>query len=151
MRNRASDSTTPTSLPLPSAEFQISPLPGEPSESDSWVWFVTEKGLRASGAISMRAAAIHLRQMAAELEKAARLLCQDVPTPSNGSGTASPEHVGAPPPQVFRRLTVCGQYQREHRVPVLRLSGKWLRQVGFDLGQKVQVKVDDRRLTICAE
>ena len=68
MRNRASDSTTPSSLPLPSAEYPICPLPGEPSESDSWVWFVTEKGLRASGANSMRAAAADLRRTAAEFE-----------------------------------------------------------------------------------
>ncbi len=144
MRNRATDSTTPASLPLPAAESPIHPLPGEPSVSDSWVWLVTEKGLRASGAISMRAAAADLRRMAAELEKAAQRLDQDMPSPSNGSGTATT-------PMVFRRLTVCGQYQKEHQVPALRLAGKWLRRAGFDLGQKVQVKVDERRLTICAE
>ena len=144
MRNRASDSTTPSPLPLPAAESPIRPLPGEPSVSDSWVWLVTEKGLRASGAISMRAAAADLHRMAAELEKAAQRLDQDIPAPSNGSDTATT-------PMVFRRLTVCGQYQKEHQVPALRLAGKWLRQAGFDLGQKVQVKVDERRLTICAE
>ncbi len=77
---------------------------------------------------------------------------------TNGSGSTSDPsgalaaHVsGATPPQVFRRITVCGQYRDEHQVPSLRLAGKWLRKAGFDLGQKVQVKVDDRRLTICAE
>ena len=153
MRNRATDSTTPASLPLPAAESPICPLPGKPSESDSWVWLVTEKGLRASGAISMRAAAADLRRMAAELEKAAGRLDQQVPlgppsggrpAPSNGSGTATT-------PMIFRRLTVCGQYQKEHQVPALRLAGKWLRHAGFDLGQKVQVQVTERRLTICAE
>ena len=153
MRNRTPDSSTPSSLPLPSAEFPICPLPGEPSESDSWVWFVTEKGLRASGATTMKAVAANLRRTAAELEKAAERLDQQVslgppsggrPAPSNGSGATTT-------PLIFRRLTVCGQYQKEHRVPALRLSGKWMRQAGFDLGQKVQVQVDDRRLTICAE
>ncbi len=134
MRSRTPDSNTPSSA-LDSA--------------DGWVWFVTEKGLRASGANRMKAAAAELRQTAADLEKAARRLDQDMPAPSNGSGPTV--DTGATPPQVFRRFTVCGQYQNQHRVPALRLSGKWLRQAGFDLGQKVQVKVDQYRLTICAE
>ena len=140
MRDRTPDSTTPSSA-LESA--------------DCLVWFVTEKGLRASGAASMRAAATELRQTAAKLEKAARRLGQDMAPPANGSG-ATPDALtacasGAAAPQVFRRLTVCGQYQNQHQVPALRIAGKWLRQAGFDLGQKVQVKVDQRRLTICAE
>ncbi len=110
---------------------------------------MTEKGLRSSGAASMKAAAADLRQTAVELEKAARRLRQDPSPPSSDAGGASTS--GATPPQVFRRITVCGQYQKEHQVPALRLSGKWLRQAGFDLGQKVQVRVDDRRLTLCAE
>ncbi len=133
MRNRTLDSTTPAST-LDSA--------------DGWVWFVTEKGLRASGVTSMKAAAADLRQTAAELEKAARRLGQDIPAPSNGSGATSD---GVTPPQVFRRFTVCGQYRDQHQVPALRLTGKWLRQAGFDLGQKVQVQVNSGRLTICAE
>ena len=91
----------------------------------------------------MRAAATSLRQTAAELEKAAKRLSQDMPAPSNGAEEASP--------QVFRRGTVCGRYRNENRVPDLRLSGKWLRHAGFELGQKYQVKVDAGRLTICAE
>ena len=143
MRNRTPDSTTPSSA-LDSA--------------DCWVWFVTEKGLRASGAASMKAAAAELRQTAAELEKAARRLGQDMPAPTNGSGATSDAGgalaacaSGAAAPQVFRRLTVCGQYQNQHEVPALRLAGKWMRQAGFDLGQKVQVKVYQRQLTIRAE
>ncbi len=134
MRNRTLNSTT---------------LPSSLDSAESWVWFVTEKGLRASGATSMRAAAAELRQTAAELEKAARCLDQDLPTPPSGSDAVS--DVGVAPPQVFRRFTVCGQYQNQHQVPALRFAGKWLRQAGFDLGQKVQVKVDSGRLTVCAE
>ncbi len=145
MRNRTPDSTT-------------SPAP---DSADGWVWFVTEKGLRASGVTSMKAAAAELRQTAAELEKASRRLRQDIPAPSDGSdgsdatagdgGALTVDASGAMPPQVFRRFTVCGQYRNQHQVPALRLAGKWLRQAGFDLGQKVAVKVDQRRLTICAE
>ncbi len=133
MRNRTPDSSTP---------------PPTLDSADGWVWFVTEKGLRASGATSMKAAAAELRQTAAELETAARRLGQDMTPPSNGAGATSD---GATSPQVFRRITVCGQYRNQHQVPALRLAGKWLRQAGFDLGQKVQVKVDQQRLTICAE
>ncbi len=80
--------------------------------------------------------------------------------PTNGSGTATSEHTGVTQPGVtpkggkrnfVRRLTVCGRYQKEHRVPTLRLSGKWMRNAGFELGQKVQVQIAERRLTICAE
>ena len=134
MRDRTPDSTTPSSA-LDSA--------------DCWVWFVTEKGLRASGAASMMAAAAELRQTAAELEKAAGRLGQDLSAPSNGSGAGSGG--GGAPPQVFRRFTVSRQYHDQHQVPALRFAGKWLRQAGFDLGQKVQVKVDAGRLTVCAE
>ena len=133
MRNRPPDSTTPSSTL---------------ESDDCWVYFITEKGMRASGAASMKAAAADLRQTAVELEQAARRLARDMPAPSNGSGATA--DAGAPP-QVFRRLTVCGQYQNQHQVPAIRIAGKWLRQAGFDLGQKIQVKVDQRQLTICAE
>jgi toxic protein SymE len=32
--------------------------------------------------------------------------------------------------------------------PVLRLSGRWLQQAGFDIGQRVRVRVDAGRLVI---
>ena len=69
MRNRTLDSTTPSSTL---------------DSDDCWVWFVTEKGLRASGATSMKAAAADLRQMAVDLEKSARRLNQDMSAAPNG-------------------------------------------------------------------
>ncbi|MCP3996145.1 MAG: type I toxin-antitoxin system SymE family toxin [bacterium] len=135
MRSRTLDSTT-----APAAAPSDSPL----ESPDCWVYFVTEKGLRASGAASMKAAATGLRQTAIELEKAARRLKADVPATANGSD-------GTAPARVFRRGTVCGRYQRDNRVPDLRLSGKWLRQAGFELGRKYQVEVGQGRLTICVE
>ncbi len=127
MRNRTPDSTTPSST-LESA--------------DCWVWFVTEKGLRASGAASMKAAAAELRQTAAELEKAARRLGQDMAAPPNGSGAtpdaggalaayaSGAQHSrlrasGATAPQVFRRLTVCGQYQLPRESECLALEPRF--------------------------
>ncbi len=106
----------------------------------------------------MKAAAAELRQTAAELEKAARRLGQDMAAPPNGSGATSDAGgalatyaSGTVAPQVFRRLTVCGQYQNQHQVPALRLAGKWLRHACFDLGHKVQGRVAQRQLAICAE
>ena len=104
MRNRTPDSTTPS----PAQRL-----------ADCRVWFITERGMRASGAERMKAAAAKLRKTAAELEKAARCLDQDRPAPSNGSGATSGAGMAG-----FRRITVCGQYQNEHRVPALRLAGK---------------------------
>ena len=84
-------------------------------------YFITERGLRASGAASMRAAAKNLCRTAAELDKSAKRLDQEMAAPTNGSDPAS----GATPPRVFRRGTVCGRYRDQHRVPALGLSGKW--------------------------
>ena len=50
-----------------------------------------------------------------------------------------------------RRLaTICGRWQETGRVPDLRLSGKWLREAGFDLGQRFEVEVEAGKLTIRA-
>ena len=130
MRSRTPDSTTP-----------LDPTPLDPA--DCWVYTVTEKGLRACGNASMKAAAKSLRATAAELEKAARQLIQEVPAPANVSDDT--------PPLGFRRGTVCGRFRAEVRVPDLRLSGKWLVRAGFDLGQKYRVKVNEGQLTIRAE
>ncbi len=134
MRNRTPDSNT--RLARPAA--------GEPLEStDPWVYFVTEKGLRASGAARMMAASASLRQTAGELEKAAMRLNQEVPAAADGSQDT--------PARMLRRGTVCGRYRNEHRVPDVRLSGKWLRRAGFELGRKYQVRVEDGQLTIRLE
>ena len=145
MRNRTADSSTPTlpptgqtTLPGPQAEGD------EGSESaDSMVWVITDKGLRASGAASMRSTATGLRRFAGDLVKAARRLDQDVLLRPSGTGESAPS---------LRRATIT--YRRckgDELLPELRLGGKWLRRAGFDLGQKVQVKVDAGRLTIYAE
>ena len=75
--------------------------------TDCRVWFVTEKDLRTTGTASMKAAATDLRQTATELEKAARRPGCDRPASSNGSG--------ATPPEVFGRMTVRGQAQKQHQ------------------------------------
>ncbi len=40
-----------------------------------------------------------------------------------------------------RSLTVCGRWSGTARIPDLRLSGWWLREAGFDLGQACEVEV----------
>ncbi len=134
MRNRALDSTT-SSTPSPS------PAPVAPD--DSWFWFITEKGLRASGAANMKSTAASLRAMAAELEQAAKRLAQEVPAPPNGAEKA--------PVRDLRIGKVCYRYRKEQQVPDLRRGGRWLERAGFDLGQRYQVTVRDGQLTIHAE
>ncbi len=59
MRNRTSDCTTPSAQPSSPELHQ---------DADSWLWFITEKGLRAEGTASMKSTAASLRATAAELE-----------------------------------------------------------------------------------
>jgi len=49
-----------------------------------------------------------------------------------------------------RPLTVCGRQQAGRRVPDIRLSGLWLKNAGFDLGQELEVEVEAGALTIRA-
>ncbi len=134
MRNRNLDSTTRS--PRPSSPEPL-------ATADSWLWFITEKGLRASGAASMRATAANLRANAAELEKAAGLLSQEMPAPAEGNGET--------PTLELRRGTVCYRYRKENQVPDLRLSGRWLERAGFDRGRKFHVQVHSGRLTLRVE
>jgi type I toxin-antitoxin system toxin SymE len=46
--------------------------------------------------------------------------------------------------------TICGCWQETGRVPALRLSGKWLREAGFDVGQEFEVEIEAGKLTIRA-
>jgi hypothetical protein len=41
-----------------------------------------------------------------------------------------------------------GRWPRPSEVPYLRLRGYWLQQAGFSAGQRVEVYVDDRCITI---
>ena len=59
--------------------------------------------------------------------------------------------------QPTRRLTLTysaydhhrdGQWTGSCRYPMLRLSGLWLQRAGFDIGQRVQVRVHAGRLEI---
>jgi len=48
-----------------------------------------------------------------------------------------------------RRLgTVSRRHLRGERLPLIRLSGKWLRAAGFDLGQEFEVKIAEGRLVL---
>ena len=48
-----------------------------------------------------------------------------------------------------RRLATISHCTRgSQRLPLLRLSGNWLREAGFDLGQEYEVEVGEGRLTL---
>ncbi len=134
MRNRTPDCTT----------LAANPSSSEPlGDADSWLWFITEKGLRAEGSASMRSTAASLRACAAELEKAARRLDQEMP--------ALTEENGETPVLDCRRGTVCYRYRNESQVADLRLSGRWLERAGYDRGRKFQVQVHAGRITLRLE
>ncbi len=135
MRNRTPDCTTPSAQPS-------SPEPHQ--DADSWLWFITEKGLRAEGSASMRSTAANLRASATELEKAARRLAQEMPAPTT-------EENGETPVLDCRRGTVCYRYRNESQVADLRLSGRWLERAGFDRGRKFHVRVHPGRITLRLE
>lgn len=44
--------------------------------------------------------------------------------------------------------TISYRWRNEKQFPLLRLSGDWLREAGFDLGQHFQITVNDRQLII---
>lgn len=56
-----------------------------------------------------------------------------------------------------RRLTIGCQYYEQRRndewrpprtVPALRLSGDWLQRAGFEIGEKVRLRITGRKITI---
>lgn len=48
-----------------------------------------------------------------------------------------------------RRLgTITYRQRNEQQFPALRVSGRWLRDAGFDLGQEFEITVNDGRLVI---
>ncbi len=131
MRNRTPECTTPSS---PAS----STTPAD--DQGAWLWFITEKGLRAEGAASMKSMVANLRATAAELEKAARRLGQEIPKPPEGNGQT--------PVLDDRRGTVCYRYRNESQVPDVRLSGRWLERAGFERGRKFNVLVQPGRITL---
>ncbi len=48
-------------------------------------------------------------------------------------------------PSGYRSLR---QSRRQHPVPFLRLSGRWLESAGFEIGSKVRVVVESDRLVV---
>lgn len=57
---------------------------------------------------------------------------------------------------IERRMTVSATYQtrangRGRTVPMLRLRGDWLRQLGFARGTRIVVALESKRLVVTAE
>lgn len=52
----------------------------------------------------------------------------------------------------YRKLTVSEQSGYRHRrTPAIRIQGRWLEELGFEMGDRVDVKCEDGRLTITKE
>lgn len=52
----------------------------------------------------------------------------------------------------FRRLKIIGKFRRRAWdgifVPKIRLEGKWLEKIGFEIGQEVLIKEQQNKITI---
>ena len=53
----------------------------------------------------------------------------------------------------FRKLKIYQKYQsrdwnKYKIVPVIRLEGKWLRELGFEIGNEIEIKQEMNKLTI---
>jgi toxic protein SymE len=52
----------------------------------------------------------------------------------------------------YRKLTVTESSGYQYKsTPAIRIQGQWLSELGFDFGDKVNVKCEDGRLTITKE
>ena len=51
----------------------------------------------------------------------------------------------------MRTVTITYRLREGVTVPMIRLSGKWLDRAGFREGKRVQVQVENRRLTLILE
>lgn len=50
-----------------------------------------------------------------------------------------------------RNMTVYYQYPRwdkKDKVPTIRLKGNWLKEIGFEVGDKIEVECEEGRLVI---
>jgi hypothetical protein len=47
-----------------------------------------------------------------------------------------------------RQLTISSLYYDNKRVPMIRISGNWLAQSGFEIGDKIQIEVKPGSLLI---
>ena len=127
-----------------------------PTPSDRF--FLTEQGLRSLGALDMKQAVAHLREIADALEEGAGLLSRDAPKSTRSTkstkstSSRNRRHKNGKQPKKLRHGTICGSYRpsTHTNVPALRLCGLWLEQAGFDLGQRYEVKVAKGQLTIRA-
>jgi toxic protein SymE len=51
--------------------------------------------------------------------------------------------------KTHRTLKICAQSGYKYQaVPAIRLHGKWLKEIGFELGMKINVKCEEGKLTI---
>lgn len=40
------------------------------------------------------------------------------------------------------------KYWKEKQVPILRVSGEWLKEAGFEIGSKVSIEINNKQLII---
>ncbi|WP_394368288.1 SymE family type I addiction module toxin [Chryseobacterium caseinilyticum] len=52
------------------------------------------------------------------------------------------------PSMNFKKLKICYLWQGKKQVPKLNISGEWLKNAGFEIGQNVQIEIKNNILII---
>lgn len=136
MRGRAKDSTnppTPPAVPLPE--------PNGPTD-DRFVYHLTPKAQRLLEQHQADGTKAPLFHRAAKVANLGEALTRENRRQERSRLARDARRRG-------RRFgTISRRHQGGEARPFLRLSGKWLGDAGFDLGQYFEIEVEDGRLTI---
>lgn len=120
----------------PTRDSTTAPAPSGPTD-ERIVYHLTDAGRRALQAASPRCTESSV-SASAPTDGAA----------NDGSAQDDRHEQDDEPAPERHRLTVCGRWRHNSRVPDLRMTGLWLRKAGFDLGQKYEVQVEEGRLVV---
>lgn len=52
------------------------------------------------------------------------------------------------PSMNFKHLKICYLWQGKKQVPKLNISGEWLKNAGFEIGENVKIEIKNKQLII---
>lgn len=48
----------------------------------------------------------------------------------------------------FKKLKICYLWQGKNKVPKINISGQWLKNAGFEIGQNVTIRISENKILI---
>ena len=48
----------------------------------------------------------------------------------------------------FKKLKICYLWQGKKQVPKLNISGEWLKNAGFEIGQNIKIAISNNQIII---